>query len=506
MQTKINKNYVDLKPSPSSLIESLRDIGYSLETAIADIIDNSITAKANEINIRFSWNQGSPWIAIIDNGLGMSLDELTDAMRFGSKNPLFHRDSDDLGRYGLGMKTASLSQCRHLRVISKQKRNISCCEWDLDMLLEDSDGIWKLGIVNIDELFNNKSIESIYQQYMSHIESGTIIWWDNFDRFDENWIKSGEKFFDTQIYGSRKHIELVFHRFLSPEPGQRKLVIKMNEDQLEGFNPFNPNNLATQELQEQQITISGERIILQPYILPHHNKVTQQEYDKFAGEGGYSNNQGFYVYRNRRLIIYGTWFRLLKKDDLNKLIRIRVDIPNSLDSLWKIDVKKSHANPPEKIRSEFKKVILKIQESGRRVYAQRGRRLKSKVDMPVWSRRVAGGKIIYELNKEYPLLNDLMESLNDNYRDILKLFIATIESTFPSDMFFNDYANNPANIDRQTITEDELSKLADKFISIWIQSGIKDDEIPNKLLSVDPFAIYEEETNNILSKKGYNHE
>jgi len=111
----------DLKPDPASLIESMRDIGYSMETAVADLIDNSITAEASNVDIRFSWNDGEPWLAIIDDGCGMDSDELTNAMRLGSKNPLEERDKKDLGRYGLGLKTASFSQCRKLAVISDSR-------------------------------------------------------------------------------------------------------------------------------------------------------------------------------------------------------------------------------------------------------------------------------------------------------------------------------------------------------------------------------------------------
>ncbi len=132
-----NDRYLSLAPSPLPLIESLRDIGYSMETAIADIIDNSITAKATNVWIRFSWNFDNPWIAIIDDGYGMTENVLIEAMRFGSKNPRDDRPEDDLGRFGLGMKTASFSQCRHLTVLSKQNRHLSCCDWNLDKIASD---------------------------------------------------------------------------------------------------------------------------------------------------------------------------------------------------------------------------------------------------------------------------------------------------------------------------------------------------------------------------------
>lgn len=141
-----NAGFVDLSPSPSSLIESLRDIGYSLETAVADVIDNSITALSTSIDVRFSWNDSTPWLAIIDDGHGMNGAELISAMRFGSMSPLLTRSKNDLGRFGLGLKTASFSQCRCLTVLSKKQGEISCCQWDLDSILKSEDNKWLLRI------------------------------------------------------------------------------------------------------------------------------------------------------------------------------------------------------------------------------------------------------------------------------------------------------------------------------------------------------------------------
>jgi len=134
---------VQLTPHPAFLMESLRSIGYTLETAVADIIDNSITAEADRISVQFMWAGGTPWIAITDNGHGMSLKELHEAMRFGSISPLTRRSAVDLGRFGLGMKTASLSQCRSVTVVSKADGRTNACVWDLDRLAETRTPEWK---------------------------------------------------------------------------------------------------------------------------------------------------------------------------------------------------------------------------------------------------------------------------------------------------------------------------------------------------------------------------
>jgi rRNA-processing protein FCF1 len=312
-----------------------------------------------------------------------------------------------------------------------------------------------------------------------------------------------EKLFNSLLDVTRKHTELVFHRFLSPDPGKKRVAIVMNGDELEAHNPFNPNRLATQELDEHKFSIEGEEIRVQPYVLPHLKKVSRQEYEKYAGEGGYLQNQGFYIYRNRRLIIKGTWFRLIKKSYLNQLIRIRVDIPNTLDRLWRIDVKKSNASIPESVKRELRQIIGKIEIKGKRVFEQKGQKLASKMKIPVWNRRAAGGSIIYEINREYPLIEQLLKSMSLEQKGLLKDLISVCESSFPADMFFNDFASNPEHVDRPEFDNSDLEKLIETFISFWSQKGIERADIIDALLSTEPFALSKDYCKNILQRKGY---
>src|SRR5690242_7095982 len=162
---------INVPPSPTSLIEALRDIGYSIQTAIADIIDNSITANASNIQIRFAWNSGDSWLAIIDNGAGMTKDELINAIRLGSANPLRKRAGNDLGRFGLGMKTASFSQCRQLTVLSKKTKEVSCCEWDLDAISQSSEAGWMLSDLDLDAIRKHKVVNTLYQEHLSGVDN-----------------------------------------------------------------------------------------------------------------------------------------------------------------------------------------------------------------------------------------------------------------------------------------------------------------------------------------------
>lgn len=498
------RDFIDLPPSPVSLIESLRSIGYSMETAVADVVDNSVTANASCISIRFSWNSGNPWLAISDDGYGMTEEVLINAMRFGSTNPLVTRTSNDLGRFGLGLKTASLSQCRHLTVISKKDGSVFCCEWDLKRIAQSDNPRWTLGILNWENIHLSSRLNSLYEEFLAPKQSGTIVLWEELDRIvEQSFLSTQENYFNKVLADTRKHLELVFHRFISPDPGSKKLLMLMNNDELKAFNPFNPRNLATQELEKQKIAIDGEEIQVQPYVLPHHNKTSNQEYEEFAGDGGYFPNQGFYVYRNKRLIIKGTWFRLIKKSELNKLIRIKVDIPNTLDHLWKIDIKKSHAAPSETIKNELKRVIGKIEIAGRRVYYQRGAKLSSNIKSPVWIRKAIGGKIIYQINRDHPLVIDLLREAPIKQREFLQNIITMFETSFPVDMFFNDVAREPEQMERPKFDEESLEMLLDLFIQNWTTSRITGTRLIEELLSIDPFASHKLVTKEIMKRKGY---
>lgn len=168
-----------LNPHPAALVESLRSIGYTLDTALADIIDNSISADASNISVRFLWNSSEPWLAIADDGHGMLPEDLTCAMRFGSSSPLDKRAQSDLGRFGLGMKTASISQCRQLTVISKKDGILSACEWDLDRIAREESDQWRLVHLGELDLKNDKLVMKLIRETLDHRMSGTIVLWRN---------------------------------------------------------------------------------------------------------------------------------------------------------------------------------------------------------------------------------------------------------------------------------------------------------------------------------------
>ncbi len=462
-------------PKASSLIESLRDIGYSFESAVADIIDNSITANAKNIRIYFDLEDKKLILAIIDDGIGMTNDELIKAMRPGSKNPLDDRAEDDLGRFGLGLKTASFSQCRQLSVVSSQATCKAAAVWDLDYVAEKDD--WSLQILDNEEINNLYMIERIG-------DNGTLVIWENTDRIiDETALELTEDVIYEKIEDLQKHLELVFHRYLS---GKDKINIFINDTQLKPFDPFHSKHMATQELQEETISVSGEKILIKPYILPHYTKVSVQEYEYYQGVGGYLKNQGFYVYRNKRLLISGTWFRLIPQSEMYKLARIQIDLPNNLDHLWKIDVKKSHASPPSVIRQRLKKIIERIAGSSTRVYKSRGVRITT-TDVAFWERHSARGEIKYTVNKSHPMIDGFMKSLDNEQKHELSEILDLVANFFPKDALYADLGSNPKEVSLDNnIVDTELEEKAEMLY----QNKVFTTENLDILNKMEPFNKY----------------
>ena len=195
-------------PTASILINSMRFMGYTFESAIADIVDNSISAKCNRIDIRFPVNPQEPcFIAICDNGLGMTKEELFDAMKYGSELKGKHRENYDLGRFGLGLKSASLSQCRKLTDISKKNGILSAYKWDLDIIEETNN--WNIIEYDLEEINNND-----FSKYLPSLQSGTVVLWECFDILKKNVgcvFEELSKFFEPrQIYTLFRDIPIIF--------------------------------------------------------------------------------------------------------------------------------------------------------------------------------------------------------------------------------------------------------------------------------------------------------
>lgn len=438
--------FVPTPPVASTLLEAMRAFGYSFETAVADLVDNSIAAQASQIELFFP-PTGDPYVALIDNGDGMSPANLALAMRHGSRNPLDARAEHDLGRFGLGLKTASLSQARRLTVVTKQDSTIVGAEWDLDEVARRDD--WALL-----ELEDADFADVPLFEKLKLASSGTLVVWRVLDR-----ALAGEssplKALQDHIDRTRSHLALVFHRYL--EGSQPDLRIFMNGMAVAPLDPFLRSRLGRQAMPPEVLNVSGHRVRIEAHILPHISKLSAAEVVHAGGEEGLRRNQGFYVYRNRRLVIWGTWFRLARQEEMTKLARVIVDIPNTLDHLWSLDVKKSTAHPPEQVRQALRQIVERIADRSRRVYSFRGNPTPAMGVVPAWQRiELRGGRFRYVVNREHGLFNALRQTVPEGDGLLLERFLEVVEDSFPYDAAYADMA-----ADRQPgadVTEAEVEE------------------------------------------------
>lgn len=433
-----------LPPYAPTLIESTRAIGYSLEAAVADIIDNSIAVNSKNVDIYFFPLEGA-YIAILDNGSGMTEEEIDIAMQYGSRNPAEERDKKDLGRFGLGLKTASLSQCRCLTVLSKQGDKLEGRQWDIDHVKEVGD--WSLIILDDEEINQLPQVNEL-KKY----ESGTLVIWQKLDR-----LKAGEMNFELslgrKIDSVRDHLSLVYHRYLMGESGITKLNLSINGEKVKAIDPFLTEK-SVQAMDDETIVIQGEKILMRPYILPHISKLTSDEIKILGGKDGLRKQQGFYVYRNKRLLVWGTWFRMMRQGDLSKLARVRVDIPNTLDELWTLDIKKSSALPPAEVKKNLEIIINKIAERSKKTWTFRGKREVSDTETHVWNRmKNKQGGFYYEVNRQHPFIQQLIK-VNPGIEKSINALLQQIEMGLPLNQLYVDLNN-----DEQITNDNEQSNL-----------------------------------------------
>lgn len=483
---------VSAAPSAASLIESMRDLGYSLETALADVIDNSVTAGASKIEIFANTSSPSVTMGVLDNGEGMSEDELFEAMRPGSQNPMDERDASDLGRFGLGLKTASFSQCRRLTLVTRKNGATSAAVWDLDHVRETDD--WLLQIP--EDLSDIPLIDRLDDR-------GTLVVWQKMDRLMERPDSKGHaadnRHVVQQVDGAREHLELVFHRFLSGERGLKKVEIRLNDRPLEPFDPFHSSHPTTKAGPVDKMSVAGEVVTVQTYTLPHHSKVSAAEWDRYAGRGGYFRNQGFYVYRAKRLIIHGTWFGLTRQAELTKLARVRIDMPNGLDEKWKIDVKKASAQPPRQVKERLRRIIDPICATSKRVYKTRGARLISSDQIPLWLRIQDKGEIRYQLNAEHPVVADFAQELPHERRASLFRVLELASAALPLDALLADLSGEPEKVGGSEVSDPSLAHAVATTVAHLRRIGLSDEDIVDALSFAEPFRSNWKRTEGLLT-------
>ncbi|WP_372756814.1 ATP-binding protein [Mariniflexile sp.] len=473
------------EPEASSMIETFRAIGYSIETAIADIIDNSITAEAKNIWIDYDWKGSNTNLSILDDGTGMNNEQLIQALRPGSKNPLDKRSDHDLGRFGLGLKTASFSQSRKFTVISKAKDyNSVYWSWDLDYVNKEK--AWKL-IRYVPNEFQ-------WLEKLNSISTGTcVIWWD-LDRLTKETSEESEeaksKFFAV-MDSVKKHLSMVFHRFIDAG-----LKIYFRGRLIESWDPF---MIGVEGLQTKPETMmEGGKIKIKGFVLPHRSKLTAEQYNYGKGpKDSWTAHQGFYVYRNKRLLVAGDWLGLFKREVHYDLCRVQIDLPNNFDDDWQIDIKKSIARPPSVFREQILALAKEARNQAVEVYRHKGKVLKRKLAsdeyFPFWEERARHGKRFYKINRNHPLLDELLSKSGELKTEIEKV-IQFIEETIPVPLITLQESENEKphgqpfeGIDHEAIKE-TMQKLYNSFLTV----GLSSNKAKARILNTEPYNFYPE--------------
>lgn len=465
----------DVIPDPQ-LMESMRAVGYTLETAVADIIDNSITAGGDQIDIRFT-TIPEPQIAIVDNGSGMDQETLSQAMKLAGRPPSFGRQPYDLGRFGLGLKTASLSQARSLTVATKQDHALRAVRWDLDYLATTKR--WSLQVLNDTEVHSLPWIESLD----SH-ESGTLVLWEKLDQLHTA-PELVESQLDELMMRVRDHLGLVFHRFTGSTmpPLTKPLALRINSAVVPRVDPFLTHHRGTREGPQEHINVGDARITVQPYTLPYISKLSAGDRRVARVAGPLRESQGFYIYRAGRLVLWGTWFRIIPRDELGKLARVRVDMPNTLDHLWALDIKKSSASPPPEVRRRLAQIADRIVGPSRRVHKYRGRHIDVDKVERLWNLIEDRDTFRYEINRDHPLVITLSELLNSSGQAALAHLLRVIESTFPVEDAYNRLGSDNSHTP-STVESAELAELARAF---YRPQGESVEELVQRLSLIEPF-------------------
>lgn len=473
------------EPVASSMIQTFRAIGYSIETAIADILDNSITAGAKNIWIDYNWKGSKTTLSILDDGTGMNNDQLIQALRPGSKNPLEERNIDDLGRFGLGLKTASFSQTRKFTVLSKAKDYKPIFwSWDLDFVNKEQ--AWKL-IRYIPE-------EEKWIQKLEVLETGTcVVWWD-LDRLTKDTTEDNDedksKFLGT-MDSVKSHLSMVFHRYI-----QEGLNIFFRNREINSWDPF---MIGVDGLQSKPETRFEEGLIrIKGFVLPHRSKLSAEQYRYGKGpRDSWTSHQGFYVYRNRRLLVAGDWLSLFKREVHYDLCRIQIDLPNNFDNDWQIDIKKSIARPPSIYRDQIIALAKEVRNQAVEVYRHKGKVLKRKLAsdeyFPLWEERARHGKRFYKINRKHPLLNELLAKAGALKKDIEGV-IQFIEETIPVPLITLQESENekPHGQPFEGIDHNAIKETMQKLFNGFVKSGLSIEKAKARILNTEPYNFYPE--------------
>lgn len=475
----LGSSYVhDLTPFPSEMVPSLRNVGYTLKTALADIVDNSISANAKHIDIFFAWASRQSFISIADDGDGMTEDRLLEAMRLG-RDPQQARQLSDLGRFGFGLKMASWSQCRSFTVRSKTADgSAATLRWDMDHMLATNR--WE---ALSDPRSGGEERLSGNTRYLT----GTMVLWEELDVPAQVGSLSASHAFWAATEEVEKHLSMTFHRFLE----RKAIKITLNGREIKPWDPLMTGHPNRRSTFKEYIRKSGRCVIFEGHVLPVKRLLTEEEFKDAAGPGGWNASQGFYVYRGDRLIIGGGWLGLgkgsreWKPESAFKTIRISLDITNAADLDWGLDLLKSTAKPPVAFRARIVQLADHVRRWGRTLSTTGSKpAADASVEDGLWKRRDTGAASRFKINRRHELVKEALAQAKDAAPAVRKL-LDYLDETAPMQPVTTAVAQ-PVQLSPDDQALIQLARTI--YYTLKKSGGVSDMEARRRLLAMPEFA------------------
>jgi len=452
---------IENPPRANYLMGSMRFMGYSFCDAVADVIDNSISAGAKIIKVLFPKTPDeSPFVGIMDDGHGMSDKELLSAMCYGSQSNEKARDENDLGRFGLGMKSASLSQCKKMTVVSRKKNKINAYRWDYDEVSKNAnEGKWYVLKLSNDEIAELPC----YEEFEEMKSDGTLVTWEDFDVIRK--ANGGQVFQPLTKHRDEllDHLALIYHRFMKED----KIKFFVNFAEITPLDPFleSRSTLSHSIIKQPLKDTNGKEhyIKITPYKLPFVTSMSNEEQKLIGGADNMNKMQGYYIYRGKRLIKYGTWFGLARHE-VSKYGRVKVDIPNSMDDIWKVDVMKKSATIPTELAKLLEKTIADLIEKSTKQTEFRGRKVTKEKEKQiyVWDRMEARkGFYSYSINRDNYFIQAVLQGLPDDKNSKVEMMLREIERNIHIHQMHLDHDVN--KIDPKS-DEEDISELFEQAV------------------------------------------
>jgi hypothetical protein len=499
-------------PDPAGTIESLGSLGYTLEAAVADLVDNSIDARSKTVDVRFHWAGSDSYVVVSDEGHGMSEAQLQVAMAIAARGPRHGRTVAELGRFGMGLKTASFSQATRLTVWTRSAKKPSAVRvWDLEHVV--ASGEWQL----LHE--PDKTGLAILAREAARLRgTGTIVLWQRLttmvDELAQMDDEAGHRYFLDAIARVEAHLAMTFGRFL---PGRRRgsgsiVTVRVNEIEVQPWDPFVQWHESTLVRPAERLQVEGRPITVQPFVLPPKRRLTDEEYRRAAGPQGWLEQQGFYVFRNDRLIVAGGWLGLpgFRSDEKHVLARIAVEIPSTLDKAWSVDVKKATAHPPVTLRGSLSRTAKATRAEAQRILSSIGKTVaheKADALSFVWRPERTGSELRLRVNWEHPFVKQALQ-ISPDARPTVRALLRFMEETVPLSalrILFNQEADRDYEPFSGT-PPGEVIGIAERMYAAYISQGLSRQQAAVRLQHTSPFNEYPDLISALHLKAPVDHE